>query len=226
MKSLMLLFILTILLSGYILNRYCSISRFGIETSKYEDLVEKQARYYTYNHNTNRISWNSSLKLPNSAHMIKVEHLFVLYELEKKIFKELPDKRCLGTYISFDPGAIKSIMVGLNSDNKKLKYISTYLHFHSEEDAFNGSWSFKKIDKNQDLSEFPGATGFVVIYESPNQWPEIIFRLFRSFMFQNIHQEISIEYFDYSSEVASKKYKFDLIWFEFISGFMRLVTIT
>lgn len=216
MKKLIFFTLLAIYL--YTLSLNYAINKFGIEVGKYKNQISYIPKYFEINDNINKYSWNTPVQLPDSNISIKIEHLTLVNEVDRKLIKEITSYKFLLTMIDFKDNAhkhINSIELTNKIKDKELPILGYYTY---ERD--NKTWKVNKINDLNNLSQYNNIRAVAILYAYPDNIDTHILSITKK-SFKEVKQNIK---FNYKEQEHS--YNFNLIYYHYMSIFDKILLIT
>lgn len=211
---------------------YCNLKnttyKFGIIAENYKDILGERPNYFAYNENTNKMSWFSPIKLPNSDIVIKVEHLQPVVEFDTRLIPELDSTRFFATLIEYDSKEIVSVHISNEVNGSVLERVCTYLYYNppeNEPELYPLGWKVVPVTPDRVLTTVETPRAFGQFFRFPERvGPSFLW--FQGAKFKDARQTITITYYDRSGNLTEHTFQFDLFWYLFMTGFDKFITIT
>lgn len=213
-----LIFFTLLAIYFYTLSLNYAINKFGIEVGKYKNQISYIPKYFEINDNINKYSWNTPVQLPDSNISIKIEHLTLVNEVDRKLIKEITSYKFLLTMIDFKDNAhkhINSIELTNKIKDKELPILGYYTY---ERD--NKTWKVNKINDLNNLSQYNNIRAVAILYAYPDDIDTHILNITKK-SFKEVKQNIK---FNYKEQEHS--YNFNLIYYHYMSIFDKILLIT
>lgn len=216
-----------------LINSYLLTYKFGINKTEYPQFFSNQYNEMGLNkdlfHVHEEANQNSSLTeiiLPDGTnnHIITVEHLVKVQDVDKKIIPELKSTNYLFSAVGIPFSNISNIEIKHSYNGQELEEVGTYIYRFDDNDAI------KEVININQISDISLEKNYAIvkIYELPKLQKNMLFQIFipKNFWFANqAEQKISIEYV-LNVEVREANYTFKLYWFLSTSFWERLLTVT